>query len=178
MLLIEPRVFTDARGYFTEIYNEDAWSSLGLPTTWVQDNRSRSLRNVIRGLHFQTGTPQGKLVSVIHGVVFDVALDVRRGSPTFGKSFSTVLNSESVQALYIPPGFAHGLCTMSDEAFVSYKCDAIYQATGDRGIRWNDSALGIPWPIADPILSEKDAALPTLADMLRDDPGALPQYAG
>lgn len=177
VLLIEPRVHEDPRGFFTETYNEARWRARGLPTHWVQDNRSRSHRGVLRGLHFQTGTPQGKLVSVVYGEVFDVALDVRRGSPTFGRWYATVLRDTPPCALWLPPGFAHGLCVLSELAEVSYKCDALYDPGGDRGVRWDDPALGIRWPVNDPILSEKDRALPKLDDLARQPGrGGLPDY--
>lgn len=175
VLIIEPTVYEDARGFFTETYNEARWREHGLPTRWVQDNRSRSRRGVLRGLHFQSGTPQGKLVSVVYGEVFDVAVDVRRGSPTFGRCYATVLTDTPARALWLPPGFAHGLCALSEIAEVSYKCDALYDPRGDRGIRWDDPALGIDWPVRDPILSPKDRDLPTLAELARE-PGSLPEF--
>ena len=131
----------------------------------------------IRGLHFQSGTPQGKLVSVIYGEVYDVALDVRRGSPTFGRWYGTVLRDTPPRSLWLPPGFAHGLCVMSDVAEVSYKCDTLYDAGSDRGVRWDDPALGIAWPERDPILSEKDRCLPTLDEVAQLE-GVLPEYTG
>lgn len=176
VLIIEPLVHRDERGFFTETYNEARWKAQGLPSSWVQDNRSRSHRGVLRGLHFQSGTPQGKLVSVVYGEVFDVALDVRRGSPTFGRWYATELRDTPARAIWLPPGFAHGLCVLSEIAEVSYKCDALYDSNGDRGVRWDDPALGIPWPVNAPVLSEKDRSLPTL-DELAKQPGVLPDYA-
>lgn len=177
VLLIEPRAYEDERGFFTESYNEQRWREHGLPVRWKQDNRSRSVKGVIRGLHFQSGSPQGKLVSVVYGEVYDVALDVRRNSPTFGRWFGTILRDTPPRSLWLPPGFAHGLCVLSDVAEVSYKCDTLYDARGDRGVRWDDPALGIPWPVNDPILSAKDRALPTLAELARE-PGVLPEFDG
>lgn len=175
LLIIEPRAFEDERGFFTETYNEARWHALGLPTRWVQDNRSRSRRGVLRGLHFQAGSPQGKLVSVVYGEVYDVALDVRRGSPTFGTWYAAVLGDSPPKALWLPPGFAHGLLALSDVAEVSYKCDTLYDSSSDRGVRWDDPALGIPWPERAPILSAKDRALPLLEELvtMRD---VLPAY--
>ncbi len=175
VLLVEPQVFEDARGFFTEMYNEERWRAHGLPTQWMQENRSRSHRGVIRGLHFQSGMPQGKLVSVVYGEVYDVALDVRRGSPTFGKWYGTVLRDTPPSALWLPPGFAHGLCALSEVAEVVYKCDTLYDAARDCGVRWDDPGLGITWPVRDPILSEKDRRLPTLDELARRE-GVLPEY--
>lgn len=176
LLLVEPLVYTDSRGSFTETFNEVRWRSHELPTHWVQDNRSRSVRGTLRGLHFQGHKPQGKLVSVAHGEVFDVAVDLRHGSPSFGQWFGTILRAQPVQMLYIPRGFAHGLQCLSEDAQVLYKCDALYDAALDRGIRWNDAAIGINWPLAEPILSDKDAGLPSLSEYLRDHADELPAY--
>jgi dTDP-4-dehydrorhamnose 3,5-epimerase len=147
----------------------------GLPTRWLQDNRSRSRKHVLRGLHFQSTVPQGKLVWVVSGEAFDVAVDVRRGSPTFGKWFGTILRGGSPMTIYIPPGFAHGLLALADDTEVAYKCDALYDPSGDRGVRWDDPALGIEWPVDSPLLSEKDRALPTLAE-LEQERDVLPAF--
>ena len=172
LLVIEPRVFGDERGFFLETFNAARFAERGLPTEFVQDNHSRSARGVLRGLHYQRRSPQGKLVSVVRGEIWDVAVDIREGSPTFGQWYGMTLTEKKRQLLWIPPGFAHGFCVLSDGADVLYKCTTLYDAADDRGIRWNDPALGIEWPIADPILSAKDRALPSLAEAA----GALPAW--
>jgi dTDP-4-dehydrorhamnose 3,5-epimerase len=172
VLLLEPRVFRDDRGFFLETFNAARFAEHGLPSEFVQDNHSRSARHVLRGLHYQRRHPQGKLVSVVRGEIWDVAVDIRDGSPTFGRSFAMTLDEDSRRLLWIPPGFAHGFCVLSDGADVLYKCTALYDAADDRGIRWDDPALGIEWPIAEPILSAKDRALPSLAEAA----GALPAW--
>ena len=174
VLLLEPRVFRDERGFFLETFNAARFAEHGLPTEFVQDNHSRSARGVLRGLHYQRRHPQGKLVSVVRGEIWDVAVDIREGSPSFGRSFAITLDEDSRRLLWIPPGFAHGFCVLSDGADVLYKCTTLYDAADDRGIRWNDPALSIDWPIADPILSAKDRALPSLAEAA----GALPAWTG
>ena len=166
LLVVEPRVFGDERGFFLETFNAERFAEHGLPTTFVQDNHSRSARGVLRGLHYQRRNPQGKLVSVVRGEVWDVAVDIRDGSPTFGKWFGMSLSESRRQLLWIPPGFAHGFCVLSESADFLYKCTALYDAADDRGIRWDDPAIGIDWPIADPTLSAKDRALPTLAEAM------------
>lgn len=155
--------FRDARGFFVEMFNERAYAEAGLSERFVQDNQSRSSRNVLRGLHYQKRSPQGKLVRVVRGSVFDVAADIRIGSPTFGQWVGVTLNAEAMNALWVPPGFAHGFCATSDEADVIYKCTAAYDPADDFGIAWNDPTLSITWPVAAPVLSEKDRALPELA---------------
>ena len=164
VLTIEPRVFQDDRGFFLEAFNADRFASHGLPQLFRQDNHSRSTRGVLRGLHYQLRRPQGKLVSVIRGSVFDVAVDIRRGSPTFGRWYGTVLREEEPKQLWIPPGFAHGFCTLTDVADFVYKCTDVYVPEDDRGILWSDPAIGIEWPVRDPLLSDKDRRLPCLAD--------------
>ena len=171
--VIEPRVFRDARGFFLESFNADRFAEHGLPTDFRQDNHSHSTRGVLRGLHYQLRRPQGKLVSVIRGAVFDVAVDIRRGSPTFGRWFGTVLTDEQPRFIWIPPGFAHGFCTLSDSADFVYKCTDVYAADDDRGILWSDASIGIEWPIDAPLLSEKDGRLPPLS-LDRND---LPEYS-
>lgn len=173
VLLVEPRVFQDHRGFFLEFFNDARFRAHGLPDRFCQDNHSRSSRGVLRGLHFQTRQPQGKLVTAIHGTIFDVVVDVRRGSPTFGRWFGTLLSGDEPRYLWVPPGFAHGFCVLSDHADVVYKCTTLYRAEDDRGVHWSDSAVGIVWPVQDPIISEKDRGLPGL-DPLRDD---LPRFA-
>lgn len=162
VLLIEPTVFNDERGFFLEGFNEQRFAEHGLPTSFRQDNHSRSTRGVLRGLHYQVRRPQGKLVTVIRGSVFDVAADVRNGSPTFGQWCGMTLNGEEPRYLWIPPGFAHGLCVLSDVADVIYKCTELYSPNDEQGIRWDDPSLGIDWPIDSPVLSAKDQNLPTL----------------
>jgi dTDP-4-dehydrorhamnose 3,5-epimerase len=175
VLLLEPTTFIDHRGFFTEVFHERRWRELGLPTVWKQDNRSRSYGGVVRGLHYQLPGPQGKLISVLHGEIFDVAVDIRRGSPTFGRWFATRLNGEIPRSMWLPPGIAHGFCALSDTAEVWYKCDAFYAPGSDRGILWNDPALAIPWPVSNPVLSDKDRRLPTLEALMQDS-AALPVY--
>ena len=164
VVLIEPQVFGDPRGFFMETYHRAKFEEAGIREVFVQDNHSRSARGVLRGLHYQVGRPQGKLVRVVRGAVFDVAVDIRRASPTFGRWFGVELTEENRRMLYVPPGFAHGFCTLSEEADFLYKCTDLYAPDLDRGIRWDDPDLAIAWPIRDPILSQKDAALPFLRD--------------
>lgn len=168
VVIIELRSFKDSRGYFFEIFQAERYSQYGLPTQFVQDNFSRSSKNVIRGLHYQLERPQGKLVCVTQGQVLDVVVDVRVGSPTFGKSIAVELSDQNFRQLYIPPGFAHGFCVLSERADFIYKCTDYYYPAGERGILWNDPDLQIPWPIKDPILSEKDAIFPCLKDIQTD----------
>ena len=156
VLLIEPRVFGDARGFFLESFERSRYATAGIEQPFVQDNHSRSRRGVLRGLHYQLHYPQGKLVRVARGAVYDVAVDIRRGSPQFGQHYSVVLDDESLKQIYIPPGFAHGFCVLSEVADFEYKCTDIYHPEDDGGILWNDPALGIAWPIAAPSLSPKD----------------------
>lgn len=156
-VVIKPKVFGDERGYFFESYHEKKYMELaGIKERFVQDNRSRSERNVLRGLHFQVNKPQGKLVSVTYGAVFDVAVDLRKRSKTYGQYFSILLSAENKKQLYIPPGFAHGFLVMSDIADFQYKCTEFYDPNDESGLIWNDPEVGIEWPIDNPILSEKD----------------------
>jgi dTDP-4-dehydrorhamnose 3,5-epimerase len=173
VLLIEPRVFADRRGHFLEIFEARRYPAHGVPEGFVQDNLSFSRHGVVRGLHYQLRHPQGKLVMVAAGRVFDVVLDVRRGSPTFGRWLSLTLEAESGRQLYIPPGFAHGFQVLGEAATFLYKCTD-YWAPGDEyGVRFDDPDLGIPWPVARPVLSEKDLNLPRLRDL---PPAHLPVY--
>jgi len=172
-LVIEPQVFGDARGFFYESYNEAAYREAGIDVRFVQSNVSRSARGVLRGLHYQWPNPQGKLVSVIDGEVYDVAVDVRRGSPTFGQWAAAMLTAENKRHFWIPEGFAHGFCVVSEFATFSYQCTALYDRTADATIRWNDAAIGIDWPVSAPLLSDKDASAPLLADMPAD---RLPRF--
>jgi dTDP-4-dehydrorhamnose 3,5-epimerase len=162
-LLIHLKTFHDNRGFFVERYNEAKFKELGLPTKFVQDNFSRSAYGVLRGLHYQFNPPQGKLVSCTSGEIFDVAVDVRKGSPTFGKHVSVTLNGDRPASFWIPAGFAHGFCvTSKDGADVLYKVDNLWSPGGEGSILWNDADLGIQWPIATPTLSEKDISANTL----------------
>ncbi len=158
VLLIEPDVFRDERGWFLETYHSDKYQEGGLSFSFVQDNCSSSIRGTLRGLHAQILKPQGKLVRVTKGEVFDVAVDIRRGSPTFASWESMVLTAENFKQLYIPPGFAHGFCVLSDVAEVEYKCTDVYAPGDELSIAWNDEQIGINWPLESPILSQKDAA--------------------
>jgi dTDP-4-dehydrorhamnose 3,5-epimerase len=162
LCLIEPEVFADQRGYFMETYNQRDFFNAGLVATFVQDNQSRSSKGVLRGLHFQRRNPQGKLVRVLSGAVWDVAVDLRTGSPTFGQSHSVLLSAERRNQFYVPEGFAHGFVVVSETAEFVYKCTDYYHPEHENGIRWNDPTLGIPWPdLGVPfILSQKDANLP------------------
>ena len=165
MVLVETSAFPDDRGQFWEAYKHSAFVASGIAETFVQDNFCRSVHGVLRGLHFQkSAAAQGKLVFALRGEVFDVVVDIRRGSPTFGRWVSMNLSERNHQALYVPPGFAHGYCVLSEEAIVGYKTTAEYAPELDRGIVWNDPTLKIAWPICNPILSGKDQRLPRLAE--------------
>jgi dTDP-4-dehydrorhamnose 3,5-epimerase len=173
VLLIEPKVFSDDRGFFMETYRADMFRPLGVEDrVFVQDNHSRSARGVLRGLHYQEPNAQGKLVRCTRGAIFDVAVDIRRGSPSFGRWFGLELSDANKRMLWIPPGFAHGFCALEDDSDLVYKCTRLYDAASDRSILWNDPAIGIEWPIPEPVLSAKDATAPRLADA-----AALPAYA-
>ena len=164
--LLEPRVFGDDRGFFLESWNAATFADAGIDVSFVQDNHSRSARGVLRGLHYQIVEPQGKLVRVVSGAVFDVAVDIRRSSPNFGRWTGHELSAANKHLLWVPPGFAHGFVTLSEAADFLYKCTTLYAPAHDRGIAWNDPAIGIDWPIdTAPTLSAKDAAAPLLADV-------------
>lgn len=168
LLMIEPRVFTDERGYFFEVFQQDRYAAAGIPPL-VQDNASLSKKNVIRGLHYQLPPhAQGKLVGVTRGCVWDVAVDIRVNSPTFGQWFGIELSAENHKQLYIPPGFAHGFCVLSEEADFYYKCTDVYAPGSEGGIAWNDPALNIPWPVKQPILSPKDEIYSPLNEIGHD----------
>ncbi|MBT3199919.1 MAG: dTDP-4-dehydrorhamnose 3,5-epimerase [Phycisphaerales bacterium] len=169
--LLEPDVFGDQRGFFMETYNQRVFEQIGITQTFVQDNQSRSRRGVLRGLHYQLNQPQAKLVRVTLGEVYDIAVDLRRGSETFGKWTGVTLTAENKQMFFIPEGFAHGFCVISETAEFAYKCSDFYAPEEERGIIWNDPQLAIPWPLdgAEPILSPKDAAYGILADMNEND---------
>ncbi|GLQ93006.1 dTDP-4-dehydrorhamnose 3,5-epimerase [Dyella acidisoli] len=168
VLVIEPQVFEDPRGFFYESYNEAKYAKLGINTNFVQTNVSRSSKGVLRGLHYQWPNPQGKLVSVLEGEVYDVAVDIRRGSPTFGQWTSAMLTAGNRRHMWIPAGFAHGFCVLSDFATFTYQCTTLYDPAADAAICWNDAAIGIDWPIGEPLISAKDAKAPLLADVLAD----------
>jgi dTDP-4-dehydrorhamnose 3,5-epimerase len=164
VVVIEPRVFRDERGFFVESYHARRYAEAGIPGPFVQDNHSRSLRDTLRGLHFQWRKPQGKLVRVIEGDIYDVAVDVRPDSPTFGRWVAARLSAENFLQIYVPAGFAHGFCVTSDVAQVEYKCTEIYDPEGEGGIAWDDPELAIPWPTRSPVLSNRDRAHPRLRE--------------
>ena len=165
VLLITPDVYPDPRGFFLESYSVEKYRAAGVPVTFVQDNHSHSSRGTLRGLHYQLPHAQAKLLYVLRGEILDVAVDIRRGSPTFGKWVSAVLSDRNKQQLYVPEGFAHGFCVTSEIVDVVYKCTDYYSPKDDHGVLWSDPALGIPWPVEAPVLSKKDAQLPLLADI-------------
>lgn len=173
VLILEPRVFHDDRGYFLEAWNRDAYVAAGLPSSFVQDNFSSSKHGVLRGLHYQEPHPQGKLVWIVSGEVFDVAVDIRLGSPSHGQWTGVTLSAANARQLWIPEGFAHGFVVTGDHALFAYKCTDRYDPDADGSIRWNDPTLDIRWPISDPILSDKDAAAPLLVDIPRE---RMPRY--
>lgn len=164
--VIVPDVMTDHRGFFMESYRQDVFTDLGIPYEFKQDNHSRSVRGVVRGLHFQWDAPMAKLMRVTIGTVYLVAVDIRKGSPTLGQWFGVEASAENRRQVFAPPGFARGFCVLSEVAELQYKCTAIYNKHGEGGIRWNDPAIGIAWPVDEPILSEKDTLAPTLAEFL------------
>jgi dTDP-4-dehydrorhamnose 3,5-epimerase len=166
VMLVEPVVHRDSRGFFLETYHERRYREAGIAATFVQDNHSRSGRGTVRGLHFQVRRPQGKLVRAVAGEMFDVAVDIRRGSPTFGRWVGARLSSENFRQIYVPPGFAHGFCILSDVGEVEYKCTELYDAEDELGVAWNDPQIGIEWPLAEPLLSAKDKAAPRLAEVM------------
>ena len=166
LLIIEPKVFGDARGFFLETWNRRRYGEAGLDVDFVQDNVSFSRRGILRGLHFQNPRPQGKLLQVLQGEVFDVAVDIRRNSPTFGKWHGLVLSSDNKLQFYIPAGFAHGFAVLSETALFQYKCTEFYSPKDEMAIRWDDPDIGIEWPLKEPLLSERDAK----GLLLRDAP--------
>ncbi|WEN14956.1 dTDP-4-dehydrorhamnose 3,5-epimerase [Rhodanobacter sp. AS-Z3] len=166
VLILEPQVFGDSRGFFYESYNERTFCGAGIADhRFVQTNVSRSAKGVLRGLHYQWPNPQRKLVNVLEGEVYDVAVDIRHGSPTFGQSVGVILTADNHRHFWIPEGFAHGFCVLSEFATFTYQCTALYDPKADAGIRWNDAALGIDWPISAPLLSDKDGKTPLLQDV-------------
>ena len=172
-VVIEPRVFGDERGFFYESFNRDRLAEHGLEPNFVQGNVSSSTQGVLRGLHYQWPNPQGKYVSVVEGEVWDVAVDIRRGSPTFGEWAAVVLSADNKRHFWVPEGFAHGFAVLSERAVFSYLCTATYDAQADAAVRWDDPALAIDWPVQTPSLSDKDARAPLLADIA---PERLPLY--
>jgi dTDP-4-dehydrorhamnose 3,5-epimerase len=171
VLLIEPDVFPDPRGFFMETFHSIKYAEHGLPAVFLQDNHSRSSRGVLRGLHYQLENPQGKLVRVVSGEVFDVAVDIRRGSPRFGTWVGAVLSEENQRQVYVPPGFAHGFCTLSERADFLYKCTELYAPGDEYGIAWDDPDIAIEWPKMDYLISDKDLANPLLSES-----DHLPEY--
>jgi len=174
VVVIEPEVHKDERGFFLETFHGERYRRHGLPEVFVQDNHSRSVRGTLRGLHAQLRRPQGKLVRVVAGEVWDVAVDIRVGSPTFRRWVAVVLSAGNFRELYVPPGFAHGFCVLSEVAEVEYKCTDYYDPEGELRLAWNDPELAIPWPVRDPILSAKDRAARTLRELH----SVLPRYEG
>ena len=176
VLVLEPRVFHDERGLFVELFNEARFAeraASGMPSRIRQTNLSRSRRDVLRGLHYQLTQPQGKLISVVRGEIYDVAVDIRPDSPTFRRWTGVHLTEARPCAVWIPPGYAHGFCVLSDVADVVYSCTEVYESSDDRGIRWDDSTLGIDWPVSTPLLSPRDEGLPRLDEAS----GLLPRFA-
>jgi dTDP-4-dehydrorhamnose 3,5-epimerase len=165
LLIVEPILFGDSRGFFMETYSKGRYAAAGIDTELVQDNLSFSRRGILRGLHFQNPSAQGKLVYVLQGEVFDAAVDIRRSSPTFGKWHGVVLSADNKRQFWIPPGFAHGFCVTSETALFVYKCSAYYDPAHEHTIRYDDPAIGIEWPIEDPVLSVKDGKAPGLSDL-------------
>ena len=171
--IVKPRVFRDPRGFFAETYRADQFADLGIRDKFVQDNHSQSRKGTLRGLHYQLRRPQAKLCRVVRGSVLDVAVDIRRGSPTFGRSVSVELSAENMQQIYLPEGFAHGFVVLSEEAEFLYKCSDFYDPAGEYGVLWSDPALGIEWNVTEPALSEKDSRYPRLSEI---PPELLPVY--
>ena len=175
VLLIEPRAFEDDRGFFMETFHSEKYAEINISQPFLQDNHSHSRRGTLRGLHYQLKNPQGKLVYVVKGEIFDVAVDIRRGSPSFGRWTGDLLSEKNKRQLYIPEGFAHGFCVLSETADVIYKCTDLYTPGDEYGVFWADETIDIVWPMENPILSEKDLKNPTLADI---EDAHLPVYVG
>jgi len=173
VLVIEPDVFGDERGFFQEIWHQQRYAAIGIPDPFVQDNLSRSRQGVLRGLHFQNPNPQGKLIYVLEGSVFDVVVDIRPASPTYRQWLGLDLTAETHQQLYVPPGYAHGFCVTSETALLAYKCTDYYNPDADHSIAWNDASIGIAWPTQSPELSRKDQAALPLAEF---NPATLPNF--
>ena len=172
VLLLTPHVFRDDRGYFFESHNQKTWSEVGIPHDFVQDNTSLSKKGTLRGLHAQIRRPQAKRVRVLDGVIFDVAVDIRRGSPTFGRWAGAYLTADGFEQLFLPAGFAHGFCVVSESARIAYKVTDFYDPEGEIAVAWNDPQIAVEWPLEDPLLSEKDSNAPQLAKLL----DSLPQW--
>lgn len=168
VILIEPRVFSDPRGFFMETYNRQLFVEHGITDEFVQMNHSKSAKNTLRGMHYQTGKPQSKLVRVVKGAVFDVVADIRHGSPTFGEWIGEELSAANKKMLYVPIGFAHGFCALTDDVEFVYLCGNYYYPQGERGIIWNDPDLAIDWPVKQPLLSDKDRRNSRLKDLEKD----------
>jgi len=173
VFIFEPKVFSDDRGFFLETWSQQRYHEAGISSPFVQDNVSLSQKGTLRGLHFQHPHAQGKLVQVLSGEVMDVAVDIRSGSPTFGQWVSVILSQSNHKQVYIPPGFAHGFCVISDTAIFAYKCTEYYDPSAEGGVIWNDADIGIRWPIENPILSAKDTAYPRLTDIPHE---SLPRF--
>lgn len=173
VLILEPKVFRDSRGFFMETWRRIQYQEIGIDCEFVQDNLSFSNRGILRGLHYQHPHEQGKLVSVVWGEVFDVAVDIRVGSPTFGQWVGVVLSGENHRQFWVPLGFAHGFCVLSEKAYFTYKCNDVYTPSAEGGIVWNDPDIGIDWPVKDALLSAKDQVHPRLKDVALD---RLPKY--
>jgi len=174
VLIVEPDVYRDPRGFFLETYHAERYRAHGIDGPFVQDNHSRSVGRALRGLHLQVGRPQAKLIRVVAGAIVDVAVDVRRGSPTFGRWMAVELSAENFRQCYIPGGFAHGFCVISELAEVEYKCSALYEPSLEIGIAWNDPALAIRWPFDNPLLSDRDRRHPTLGEQEDRLPAYVP----
>lgn len=172
VIVVEPDVFRDERGFFLETYHARKFAEGGIAAAFVQDNHSMSKRGTLRGLHAQRRRPQGKLVRVVRGEIFDVAVDIRHGSPTFKKWAGVALSEENHREVYVPPGFAHGFCVTSDVAEVIYKCTDLYDPADEFGIAWNDPEIAIRWPVENPIISEKDSRAPRISEVV----ATLPRY--
>lgn len=163
VLVLEPKVYGDDRGFFLETYHRQRYRDVGVDVDFVQDNHSKSAQGVLRGMHWQVARPQAKLVWCIQGKIYDVAVDVRPGSPNFGKWTGAELDSDNKRQIYVPAGFAHGFCALSEGVQIIYKCSDLYDPSDEGGVIWNDPAIGIRWPISEPVLSTKDAVLPPLS---------------
>jgi len=173
VIIIESDLYPDHRGFFRELYHKEKYSAAGLKSEFVQDNHSRSVKGVLRELHYQLRNPQGKLVTALSGEIFDVAVDIRAGSPNFGKWTGVHLSPQSSRQIYIPPGFAHGFCVLSDTADVVYKCTGLYSPGDEHGLLWSDEGVNIDWPVSQPIVSEKDKAY---LELKKIPAGLLPIY--
>jgi dTDP-4-dehydrorhamnose 3,5-epimerase len=173
ILIIEPKTFKDKRGFFMETYNQDRYTKSGINATFVQDNLSYSMKNTLRGLHFQIKHPQAKLIQVISGKIFDVAVDLRPGFATFGKWTGFHLSGENRRQVFIPEGFAHGFCVLSESALFHYKCSDFYAPDDESGIIWSDPDIGIKWPVENPIVSEKDKQYQKFSELIADE---LPSF--